>query len=89
LLVGIPGKQQLDNFVDVKVVDYGYRSITAILYPTNINKASREILESIPGVGKKRAIRILAKRPINDKKDLRNILDEPEIVEKILDFLSF
>lgn len=88
LLVGIPDKQELNNFIDVKVVDYGYRSITAIPYPLSINNASRETLEAIPGIGKKRAIRILANRPFKDKKQFYDIFDDIKIAEEALKFLS-
>jgi len=89
LLIGIPGLQELNKFNDVKIVDYGFRSITGVPYPLNINNASRETIEALPGLGKKRTIRILAKRPFKNKQDFLNVLDEPEIGEQILDFLSF
>jgi len=88
LLIGIPGVLKLNNFLDVKVVDYGFRSITAIPFPLDINKASRETIEALPGIGKKRAIRILAKRPFNDKNEIINALDDSEIVENIFKYIT-
>ena len=76
LLIGVPGVYPLKKFYDVKVVDYGFWSITAIPYPLDINNAPRQTIEAIPGLGKKRAIRILAKRPFKDEKQLINALDE-------------
>lgn len=89
LLIGIPGFQELNRFIDVKIVDYGFRSITGVPYPLNINKASRDAIEAIPGIGKKRTIRILANRPFKNKDDLLKALDDPETGKKLLDFLSF
>jgi len=89
LLIGIPGVQELNKFNDVKIVDYGFRSITGVPYPLDINNASRETIEAIPGIGKKRAIRIFANRPFKNKDDFLNTLDEPEIGNQILDFLYF
>jgi radical SAM superfamily enzyme with C-terminal helix-hairpin-helix motif len=89
LLIGIPGIYQLKQFYDVKIVDYGYRSITAVPNPIYINRAPRETLEAIPGVGKKRAIRILAGRPFSDEQQLLGSLDDPEIGKKILEYISF
>ena len=89
LLIGIPGVQELNKFNDVKIVDYGFRSITGVPYPLDINNASRETIESLPGIGKKRAIRIFANRPFKNKDDFLNTLDEPEIGNQILDFLYF
>jgi radical SAM superfamily enzyme with C-terminal helix-hairpin-helix motif len=86
LLVGIPGVYPLDKFFNVKIVDYGFRSITAIPYPLNLNSAPRQTIEAIPGIGKKRAIRILANRPFKNLKDLNKILDDEKIVEYIQTF---
>ena len=89
LLVGIPGVFELEEFMDVKIVDYGYRSITAIPFPLDINKAQRETIEAIPGLGKKRTIRILVNRPFRDKDQLRSALDDPEIIDNILEHITF
>lgn len=89
LLVCIPGFQELNRFIDVKIVGYGFRSITGVPYPLNINSASRETIEAIPGIGKKRAIRIFINRPFKNKDELLKALDESEIGRRILDFLSF
>ena len=89
LLIGIPGKQDLNKFLDVKVVDYGYRSITAIPHPLNINSAARETIEAIPCIGKKRAIRILASRPFENKDALRKALDEQDVADEILKYITF
>jgi len=88
ILVGIPGIYPLNDFLDVKVIDFGFRSITAIPYPLNINTASRQSIEALPGIGKKRAIRILAKRPFKDKKQFVNSLDDPSVVDKVLEFIK-
>jgi radical SAM superfamily enzyme with C-terminal helix-hairpin-helix motif len=89
LLVGIPGVFPLHVFYDVKVVEYGFRSITAVPFPLHINTAPRETLEALPGLGRKRVIRILAKRPFHTKQDLIDALDDPLIVENIEEYISF
>ena len=89
LLVGIPGVFPLHRFYDVKMVDYGYRSVTAIPYPLGINTASRETLEAIPGIGKKRTVRILSKRPFQNKEKLIECFDDSEIGRKILKYINF
>jgi len=83
VLVGIPGNYPLNNFYDVKVIDYGFRSITGLVYPLDINTVSRQTIEAIPGIGKKRANRIILKRPFKDSKQLINTLDEKEVYQKI------
>ena len=88
LLIGIPGVYPLHRFFDVKVVDHGYRSVTAVPFPLDINNAPRETIESIPYIGKKRAIRILAKRPFKDKKELIKTLDDPIVGKKLLEYIN-
>jgi radical SAM superfamily enzyme with C-terminal helix-hairpin-helix motif len=89
LLVGIPGIQELNRFFDVKVVGYGFRSITGLPHPLDINTASRESIEALPGVGKKRAIRVLAGRPFKNLEQLKDALDDPVVVSQISEFISF
>lgn len=87
LLVGIPGVFPLHRFYDVRIVGYGYRSLTAVPFPLDINTAPRETLESIPGVGKKRAMRILVNRPFRSKEDLMKALDDTQVAAAIRDFV--
>jgi len=89
LLVGIPGVFLLHSFFDVAVVDYGYRSVTAVPSPLNINNAPRETIETIPGIGKKRAARILAKRPFKSKDEVINALDDSEVGKRLCEYINF
>jgi len=88
LLVGIPGLHPLHQFYDVKIVEYGYRSLTAVPFPLDVNTAPRETLEALPGVGKKRAIRILAKRPFTTFTGLINALDDPTVASTIKEYIQ-
>ena len=87
LLIGVPGVHPLNNFFDVKVVDYGFRSITAVPYPLDINNAPRRTIEAIPGIGKKRAIRILANRPFRNREELIEVLDEDNLIDVIQNYI--
>jgi len=89
LLVGIPGVFKLGRFFNVKIVDFGYRSVTAIPFPLDINKAQSETIQAIPSIGKKRATRILSKRPFKDKVDLINSLDDVDIGRKLFEYINF
>ena len=62
--------------------------MTAVPSPLNINNAPRETIETIPGIGKKRAARILAKRPFKSKDEVINALDDPEIGKRVYEYLS-
>ncbi|MDH7507352.1 MAG: radical SAM protein, partial [Candidatus Thermoplasmatota archaeon] len=87
LLIGIPGIIPLNTFYDVKVIDYGFRSITAIPYPLDINNASKKIIEALPKIGKNRANRIILKRPFKNKKQLMQALDEIDVYKEIEKYL--
>ena len=89
LLVGIPVQVELNRFYDVMVTDHGYRSITGIPVPFDINRAPLKLLEQIPGVGRKQAGKIVMGRPYKDKEDIarragirRELLDHLEISGK-------
>jgi radical SAM superfamily enzyme with C-terminal helix-hairpin-helix motif len=63
LLVGIPGERELGRTVDVAVTDHGYRSVTAVPYPLDVNAASMDELTALPGIGSQTAGNILVGRP--------------------------
>jgi radical SAM superfamily enzyme with C-terminal helix-hairpin-helix motif len=88
LLVGIPGVLSLHRFLDVKVIGYGYRSITAVPYPLAVNTASLETLMALPGVGAKRATRIAARRPFRNSGEFVQALDDPELGQKLLEYIT-
>jgi len=83
LLVGIPGVYPLQRFYDVKIVDYGYRSLTAVPFPLDVNTAPRETLEALPGIGKKRAVRLLAQRPFHSREEILQVIDDPVVAENL------
>jgi|Deesub1362B_J571_1020462.scaffolds.fasta_scaffold00013_45 radical SAM superfamily enzyme with C-terminal helix-hairpin-helix motif len=87
LLVGVPYPLELGKFYDVKIVDYGYRSVTGVRYPVKIRETNLKELRVLPEIGDKRASKILMKRPGN-KEELNEILGE-EIAERVLEYLSF
>ena len=89
LLVGFNYPIQIGKFLDCMVVDWGYRSITAVEHPLLVNRCPLAALESLPQVGKRRAIRILRGRPFRDLESLRTNLDEEGIADVIAPFIAF
>ena len=69
ILVGIPGERELGRPVDVAVVDWGYRSVTAVPYPLDVNGASMDELVAIPGVGRGTAGDIVVNRPYGSSEE--------------------
>ena len=89
LLVGIPYAVPLERFVDVFVTDWGYRSVTGVTYPFNVNEMPMSALEALPGIGKKRAQRIAAGRPFDGPEDLLRAVEDPAVLERILPAIEF
>jgi radical SAM superfamily enzyme with C-terminal helix-hairpin-helix motif len=63
LLVAVPGERPLGETMDVAVVDYGYRSVTGVPYPLDLNAASLDELTAIPGIGRRTAGDLVVGRP--------------------------
>jgi radical SAM superfamily enzyme with C-terminal helix-hairpin-helix motif len=63
LLVAIPGERDLGRTIDVAVTDHGYRSVSGVPYPLDVNDASMAELTAIPGVGRGRAGDLVVGRP--------------------------
>ncbi len=88
ILVGMPYERDLNQFVDVIVLDHGYRSVTGIEHPLDINKATLGALASIPGIGAKRAARIVRARPVRTKEDFISSLDDEKVAVQVLDYVK-
>jgi radical SAM superfamily enzyme with C-terminal helix-hairpin-helix motif len=63
LLVGIPGERELGAVRDVAIVDHGYRSVTGVPYPLDVNAARMDELTAIPGIGSGIAGDVVVNRP--------------------------
>ncbi len=89
LLVGVPYKLELDRFYDVFVTDWGFRSITGITYPFDINSMPMSSLAALPGIGKKRASKIVMERPLDGFDDLLRVVEDPHVVDGLRNIVSF
>ena len=87
LIVGIPKELELNRFYDVLIVGHGFRSITGVPIPINVNGESSKVLGYLPGIGKKKVARILAKRPFKSKEEFLKLLapEKRQIYEKIVE----
>ncbi|MEM4308964.1 MAG: radical SAM protein [Thermoplasmata archaeon] len=89
LLVGFPYLIEVGKFTDGIVVGHGERSITCIEHPLDVNHCPLDALTSVPGISKKLAGEIGAKRPFT-KEELKTLLRErlgEEIAKKIWAYL--
>jgi radical SAM superfamily enzyme with C-terminal helix-hairpin-helix motif len=89
LTVGIPASLELGRFMDLRVIGYGARSVTAVPDPLPINDCPMSMLAAIPGIGRKRAARIVRARPIEDLQRLMDVLDDPRAADPLLPLLAF
>ena len=66
ILAGIPVNLPGRTVIDVVVVDWGMRSVTALPLPLQVNTMPVPVLRWMPGVGKKRVAAVMAQRPFKD-----------------------
>ncbi len=88
ILVGLPYEMDLARFVDVTVTSHGERSVTGVEFPLDVNHASLRALESLPGVGAKRAARIVRHRPFASLGEFAAALDDAAVANRIRPFVS-
>ncbi len=89
ILVGLPYRTDLDRFVDVRVLSHGQRSLTGVEYPLDVNAAPLGALSALPGIGAKRAARIVRGRPFASFPAFAASLDEAAAAERVAPFLRF
>ena len=89
LLIGIPYKTDVNRFCDIIVTDHGFRSITGIEYPFPINKASMNAISSLPGIGKKRAAKIILARPFKNADEFIAAVGDTNVAERLVNIISF
>ena len=63
LLVAVPGERELGTAIDVAITDHGYRSVTGVPYPLDVNAASMDELTAIPGINRSKAGDVVVGRP--------------------------
>ena len=74
LLVTIPEKIQLNEWLDATIVSHGYRSVTGVPFPLNINTATPRLLQALPRVSQKEVSNIMRKRPLKDLDELQKLI---------------
>jgi radical SAM superfamily enzyme with C-terminal helix-hairpin-helix motif len=79
ILIGIPQDIMPGTFLDVMIAAHGSRSLTGLEYPLDINSCQLSALGAIPGIGRKRAIRLFKARPLQSPDAIRSALDDPAL----------
>jgi len=88
LLIGVPIQLALGHKMDIKITSTGQRSVTGVPYPLNINTANLSLLQALPGVGRKRAQRLLINRPFSTPVGIIKALDDKKIAQDILSYIT-
>ena len=88
VIVGVKGRIDVGSVVDSMVVDYGYRSLTGIPYPLDLNTCDSSVLKALPGLGDRRVARIIRCRPIRSMGDLVGSLSPDLPPQECLDMIS-
>ncbi|MHB8606559.1 MAG: radical SAM protein [Thermoplasmatota archaeon] len=88
LLVGVPYELPIGAWVDVSVTEHGERSLTGVAVPFPVNRAPLKAMEALPGVGKKRAARLVLARPFHSLDAFKAALDDPAVAEKLAPLVS-
>jgi len=70
LLVAVPGERELGATIDVAVTDHGYRSVSGVPYPLDVNSASMDELQALPELGRQRAGNIVVDRPYDSVEEI-------------------
>lgn len=83
LVCATQGKMAPKTIFNAKVIGWSNRSLTVIPYPFPINTASLDQIAAIPGIGKKRAARLVRHRPFSSLDQLDKILDDKNIITKV------
>lgn len=89
LLIGIPYRVPTEEFTDVYVTGWGFRSITGVTYPFRINSMPMSSLEALPGVGKKRATKLVLGRPYMTREELLEVIEDPKVVDDLMPMITF
>ncbi|MEM2727201.1 MAG: radical SAM protein [Archaeoglobaceae archaeon] len=76
ILVGLIGAHKKGTFLDARVVDYGYRSVTAVESPINVNNAKSDQLRALIG---SKSVEILKRRPFAGIEEVEEIVAEAKM----------
>lgn len=89
LLLTVPFKTEIDKFKDVMVVDHGYRSLSVLPVPIELNSYNKKSLSYLPNFGKKRAEKTFKSLPFKNLDEFKKNLDDVSIIKNYEEHLKF
>lgn len=84
ILTGIPKQIELKKPVDIVVTSHGFRSVTGLPLPFNVNNATLREIEELPNFGKKRAKSVIENRPFTSEQELQSSFPDINVPDFIL-----
>ncbi len=88
ILCGIPMQIPTGTVLDAAVVSHGQRSVTALPVPIEINRMNAAALKWLPGVSKKAAVNVAAKRPYADAAAFRLVVSA-DAIDPLIGLMRF
>lgn len=88
ILCGVPLQLPVGTVLDAAVVSYGQRSVTALPVPIEINRLSPAALKWLPGISKKSAATVAARRPYADAAAFLSVVSA-DAVHPLLPLMRF
>lgn len=88
ILCGVPLQLPAGTVLDAAVVSYGQRSVTELPVPIEIKRLSPAALKWLPGISKKSAAKVAARRPYADAAALVSVVSA-EAVSPLLPLMRF
>ena len=89
LLLTVPFQTPINKFADVMVVDYGFRSLSVLPLPLEINTYSKKSLTYLPNIGKKRAETLYQALPLPNVQAFVEKLDDTKGLDLYKEHLKF
>lgn len=86
LLAAVPDTLALNQFSDILVTNHGFRSVTGVPSPVNVNTASLTVLKELPGLNKSMAEELILKRPYQNEADLLSRFKHGKSISKFVSF---
>lgn len=89
LLVGVPYRLDLGRRYDIAVTGWGYRSVTGVEFPFDVDSAPMSALTALPGIGRRRAAAIVARRPLGSFERFAETVGDGTVSERLREIVTF
>jgi radical SAM superfamily enzyme with C-terminal helix-hairpin-helix motif len=89
ILIGVKYQLPLDTYQDIVICEHGFRSLSGFSTPFYINRFPKHAFKALPGLGMKRAVRLIRNRPFKNIKGVKEALDDDKLMNDIEEHLNY